>query len=124
MAGDCSRVRGPRGGSFTHPSGLTHPARTAKWPLGWPECMEPRQLQDCWASGFLERSKDAAVPNMDWVPGLPCGQSHVTKQPQLGSGKQVSGYVWLSRESGPGTWEEPMTCGQVRDDWGRVGLRR
>lgn len=43
-AGDYSRVRNPERIGSAILSGLTHCARTARWPWRWPMCMEPRQL--------------------------------------------------------------------------------
>lgn len=69
-----------------------------------------------------------AVPSVVLVPGCPQSELHVTKQPWLGEGKQRSGCVPVAGAVGGGSRlgapEEPATCAQVRDDWGRVGLGR
>lgn len=69
-------------------------------------------------SGLLKGSKDLAVPSVGWVLGC-AAELHVTKQPKLGNGDQMSGCVQVGGESGPGTCEEPVTCGQVRDGAGQ-----
>lgn len=67
-----TRARGPERTGSAIPRGLTRPAR---WPLGWPTCTELRQRWNWWTSGFLEGSKDLAVPGVGWVLGVPCSQS-------------------------------------------------